>query len=297
MKKSQLATLVVAVGAALLGGAADGATQNVPPEPVAAPPSPDVAQIVERNAQARGGLAAWRALETLSEKGYIEHGQIKGPRKRHGTPAGTHGALDQSLPFTLQIKRPHRLRLEMNLGDVTALQIFDGKQGWTIQPSAQGPLVHKFTPAEAEAQAEQNDPEGPLIDAAAKGTRVALEGEESVEGRAAYKLALTLKEGQLRHLWVDKQTFLDLKLDGTRVIDGRAWPTETYFYDWKTAGRIKLPYRIETAINDVRTSSRIVVEHVTVNVPMADDLFALPASRSAAPATAPAAPADGPAKP
>jgi hypothetical protein len=282
-------TVLAAAGALLAAGVAGAAVDATPPPATAVPLAVD--QIVERNAQARGGLEAWRTLKTLSEKGYIEHGQLKGPKKRHGTPSSNHGAMDQTLPFTLQIKRPHMLRLEMNLGDATALQLFDGKDGWTIQPSSKGPLLRRFSSAEAEAQAEQNDPEGPLIDAAAKGTTVALDGEETVEGHPAYKLTLTLKSGQVRHLWVDKQTFLDLKIDGTRLIEGRTWPTETYFYDWKAAGRLRIPYRIETAVNDVRTSSRIVVEHVTVNAPMADDVFALPKGKPAVPA-APAAATD-----
>jgi outer membrane lipoprotein-sorting protein len=302
-------TLLILLGAAapaLLAGAAGAAVDAAPP-PAAATAAPSVEQIVERNVQARGGLDAWRALKTLGEKGYIEHGQLKGPKKRHGTPVPGHGAMDQNLPFTLQIKRPHKLRLEMNLGDATALQLFDGKEGWTVQPSPKGPLMRRFSPAEAQAQAEQNDPEGPLIDAAAKGTIVTLDGEDTVEGHAAYKLSLAMKSGPGRHVWVDKQTYLDLKIDGARLIEGRVWPTETYFYDWKTAGRLKLPYRIETAVNDVRTSSRIVVEHVTVNAPIADDVFSLPKSvvaspitpppAPAAPTRAPAGPGDGAAKP
>ena len=181
------------------------------------------------------------------------------------------------MPFTLELKRPHKMRLEMNLGDTTALQLFDGNQGWTVQPSPKGPVVRAFSAAEAAAAAEQVDPEGPLIDAAAKGNAVALEGEDTVEGHRAYKLALTLKNGQLRHIWLDAQTYLDLKIDGSRIIEGRSWPVETYFYDWKTVSGLRLPYRIETAVNDVRTSSRIVVERALINPPLPDEKFALPA--------------------
>ena len=278
-------------------GTVTGAHPAADPAPAAARSdaaiAPSAAQIVARNAMARGGLEAWQAVRTIVEMGHIEHGQIKGPKKRHGTPSAARGSLDQSLPFTLQIKRPHKMRLEMNLGDATALQLFDGTEGWTVQPSAKGPLVHKFSDAEAQAAATQVDPEGPLIDAAAKGTTVALDGEEVVEGRKAYKLALTLKSGAVRHVWIDAQTFLDLKLDGNRLIEGRLWPTESYFYDWKSAGGVKVPGRVETAIEDVRTSSRILVDRVIVNAPLADTMFSLPqsargpgASGTAQPATA-----------
>ena len=277
-----------AAAALLLVQAATAAVDASPPAPPAAA-LPTVEEIVARNAQARGGLDAWHALQTLTERGYVEHGQLKGPKKRHGTPTAGHKSLDQPVPFTLQFKRPHKYRLEMNLGDATALQLFDGTDGWTLQPSPKGPLVRHFTSAESQDQAEQNDPEGPLLDAAAKGTTVALDGTDTVEGRAAYKLTLTLKDGQVRHVWIDQQNHLDLKIDGSRLIEGRVWPTETYFYDWKTAGRIRLPYRIETAVNGVRTSSRIVVEHVVVNAPLGDAAFALPKDALRAPVMPPPA--------
>lgn len=248
----------------------------------------NVEEIIARNAQARGGLDAWKSLTTLTEKGHIEHGQIKGPRSRHGAPAGSQGgALEQALPFTLQIKRPHRMRLEMNLGDTTALQLFDGAEGATIQPSPKGPLVHRFSETEAAAAAEQVDPEGPLLDATAKGTRVDLEGTESVEGRPAYRLRLTLRSGVQRHVWVDARTFLDVKIDGARQIEGRNWPAETYFYDWRKVGGVALPYRIETAIDGARSSTRILVDRVIANAPLDDAPFRLPATLPKAPAAAP----------
>jgi len=265
-----LAAFLLDAGALALPAAP--ATADAP----AAKESLGVQEIVARNAQARGGLEAWRALATLGEKGRIEHGQKKGPKARHGSPAAPRGSLDQSLPFTLEIKRPHRMRLELNLGDLTALQVFDGTEGWTVQPSPKGPALRKFSAAEAQAAAEQIDPEGPLIDAERKGTTVSLEGVDEVEGHRAYRLALALKGGAQRHVWIDSQTFLDLKIDGNRLIEGRLWPAETYFYDWKTVGGLKIAHRVETAVQDVRSSSRILVDKVLVNAPLADERFALP---------------------
>lgn len=193
--------------------------------------------------------------------------------------------MDQPLPFTLQFKRPHKMRVEMDLGDLKALQLFDGANGWTLQPTAKGPQMHQYSPGEA---AEQVDPEGPLLDAAAKGTTVSFAGNDRVEGHRAYKLKLTLKNGAARNVWIDAQTLLELKIDGTRVIDGKEWPTETFFYDWEPAGAIQLPGRIETVVGEVRSSSRIVVEHIQVNLPLSDELFTV-AGTPLVPANAPPA--------
>jgi hypothetical protein len=266
------ASLVAILGLLFARG---GAAADAPLASPAVLPSVD--EVVAGNAKARGGIEAWRQVNTLIERGHIEHGQIKAPRSRRGAPGGSSHALNQALPFTLQFKRPHKMRLEMDLGDAKALQLFDGTNGWMVQPSAKGPLVHVYTASERAAAADQADPEGPLLDAAAKGTKVALDGEDMVEGHRAYKLKLTLKNGAERHVWVDAQSMLELKIDGMRGIEGKPWPAETFFYDWKQAGALKVPGRIETAVGDVRTSSRIVVEQVLVNAPLSDNLFSAPA--------------------
>lgn len=242
---------------------------------------PSAAQILAANAAARGGIAAWRSVKTLVERGLIEHGGAKTPGGRMPVAGGGARAYMGTLPFTLMFKRPHEMRVEMDLGDLRALQLFDGKQGWTLQPSPRGPVVHAYTPAESAAFAEQSDPEGPLLDAAAKGTRVTLLGVEPVEGHRAYKLELTLQDGAKRHVWVDATTFLDLKIDGTRLVGGRAWPMETYFYDWRSAGALKLPGRIETAIDGVRTSTRLIVQSVFVNRPIDEAMFRLDPAQAA----------------
>jgi protein SCO1 len=272
---------------AMLCPPAHGSPVDAAPSPGPVPSAkilPDVADIAAANAKARGGIDAWRAVSTLSERGRIEHGQLARPTSRHAKAQVGSRELQEALPFMLQLKRPHKMRVEMSLGDTKALQLFDGAMGYLLQPSPTGPLIRRYTPDEAAASAEQVDPEGPLLDAAAKGTAVTLDGEDTVEGRRTYKLGLTLHNGLQRHLWIDADTYLDVKIDGTRIIDGHPWPVETYFYDWRQTGGVKLPYRVETAIDDVRTSSRIIVERVLVNTPVDDSEFSLPVAKQSAPA-------------
>ena len=96
--------------------AATAATQPTKPsKPVAVQASQySVAQIVERNIAARGGLQAWRAVQTLTLSGQLEAGG------KENTP----------LPFVMEMKRPHKSRLEIRFRDQTAFQVYDGANGW-----------------------------------------------------------------------------------------------------------------------------------------------------------------------
>ena len=109
------------------------------------------------------------------------------------------------LPFTLDMKRPGKSRLEIQFAGNTAVQVYDGKQGWKLRPFLNRNEVEPFTAAESKSEAGKGELEGPLVDYAAKGTKVTLEGRESVDGHDAYKLMLKMKNGDVRH-WTARRT-------------------------------------------------------------------------------------------
>src|SRR5438270_10481161 len=174
------------------------------------------AQIVDRNVAARGGLAAWRAVNTVTMAGRLDAG----------------GKKNSELPFVMKMKRGHKSRLEIRFADQTAVQVYDGTHGWKVRPFLGRDEVEPYTPAEAKAATAWEELDGPLVDYIAKGTRVELAGREPVEGRDAYKLRLTTKSGDQRHLWIDAGTFLELKIDGQpRKIDGKMRYVAIYYRD------------------------------------------------------------------
>src|SRR5262249_40034513 len=148
--------------------------------------------VVEKNIAARGGLNAWRAVRTLSWAGKMDAGgnsqrSLKVPGMPP-PPAAKEPRAQLQSPFVMEMMRTRKSRLEIEFAGQTAVQVYDGTQGWKVRPFLNRHEVEPFTPAELEAAATQADLDGALVDYAAKGTRVELEGVEQVEGRDAYKL-------------------------------------------------------------------------------------------------------------
>ena len=54
----------------------------------------------------------------------------------------------------------------------------------------------------------------------AKGHAVELMGKEKVEGSDAYKLKVTLKNGDIRYIYIDADSYLELKTEAKRTIRG-----------------------------------------------------------------------------
>ena len=218
-------------------------------------------QIIERNVAARGGLKAWRAVNTLTMSGKLDAG----------------GKKNTELPFTMQMKRPHMSRLEIRFQDQTAVQVYDGKQGWKLRPFLGRDEVESFTPTEAKQASAWEELDGPLVDYVNKGTKVALQGMEAVEGHTAYKLKLTMKDGDERYLWVDATSFLELKIDGQpRKLDGKLRHVAVYYRDYKTENGLTVPHVFETVVEGTKQRDKMHIERVAFNQPMADTLFAKP---------------------
>ncbi len=219
------------------------------------------AQIVEKNIAARGGLAAWRAVNSMTMSGQMDAG----------------GKNDVKLPFVMTLKRPHKNRLEIRFAEQTAVQVYDGAHGWKVRPFLNRNEVEPFTSAEIKSAAASSELDGPLVDYAKKGTKVELVGAQAVEGKNAYKLKLTLKDGTQRHLWVDAQSFLEVKIEGDpRKMDGKMRNVAIYYRDYKTEKGLTVPYTLETVVEGVNQSHKINIESVAVNQPVDDALFAKP---------------------
>lgn len=246
-----------------------------------------VQQIVQKNVAARGGLKAWHKVKTMRMTGKIDAGKLRSkppvplyavskvrfdPRKSKTEPE----AKVVQLPFVMDLKRPGKMRFELEFRGDTAIQAYDGASGWKLRPFLGRRDIEPFSQDEMKQASQQQELDGFLIDYAAKGTRVESEGIEKVEGHDAYKLKLTLKDGQERHVWVDAASFLEIKIDGTRRMDGKPRQVATWFRDYRSVNGLMLPFTIETSVDGVNGSEGIHVEQVEINPKLADSRFTRP---------------------
>lgn len=232
--------------------------------PAKSSPAPSVDDIVARHVAAVGGLDRIRGIKTLRERGQI-----------------TAGADRQALVLR-ERKRPDSTRFELTTQGVTAVFVSNGEQGWKVSPfdNDVGPTP---LPEEAVAEAaEQADIEGPLVDWKQKGHTVELVGTETVRGREAYKLKLTLASGGERHEYIDVKTMLRTRTESTRTVRGRPLEIETTYSDYKKIGGVQFPHLIEVLAAGRPQMLRVLVEKIEVNPTIADSRFEMPAAEPAA---------------
>jgi hypothetical protein len=250
-------------------------------------------QIVAKNIAARGGLAAWHGVQTMSWTGTMDAGtgdstsksaqfaeEAMAPKTRKAIAARAPEKIEPKkqvqLPFVVDMKRPTLSRVEIQFAGKTAVQVYDGKNGWKLRPYLNRNDVEPFTADELKQSAGKWDMDGPLLSAAAKGTKVELDGVEAVEGHEAYRLKLT-NNGVVQHIWIDAQSFLDVKVEGTpRHMDGKMRTVWIYQRDFRSEHGVMIPHLLETAVDGYPDTHKMVIEKVAVNPAFSDNLFAKP---------------------
>ncbi len=224
-----------------------------------APALPSVEELVARNLEARGGLAKIRAVNSIRLTGRMTIGP--------GIEA----------PTTLEMKRPSKMRLELTFQGQTATQVYDGQAGWQVMPFQGHKDPQPLTADELKDAAEQADMDGPLADYKAKGNTIELLGREPVDGKDAYKLRLTLKNGKVQALYLDASSSLEIKGESMRRVQGVQLETEQRIGDYRSVEGLLIPHSFETEAKGRPEKQKITIERVELNVPLDDARFTMPA--------------------
>jgi outer membrane lipoprotein-sorting protein len=230
----------------------------VPAAGLAQQAAPTVDQIVAQHVAARGGAKALAAVRTLRMSGHA----IEGPGRE--------------AIIRREIARPNRIRTEFEFQGTTGVYVWDGKGGWQVSPLDGSLDVVTMPPDAAAVSAEQADFEGPLVDWKKKGHKVDLVGTSTLAGGPAHDLKVTMKSGQVRHVWIDAATGEMVKSSSTRTVKGHKTEFEVLFGDYKETSGVRFARTIDMGVTGRPRRMKIVVDNVEVNPALGDARFRRP---------------------
>jgi outer membrane lipoprotein-sorting protein len=227
--------------------------------PAAAAQNLTLDQVLAKHYEAIGGLANWKAVQSMRATGHIS--------LMPGTDA----------PLVITTKRPHKVRIEFTFQGMTGVQGYDGTTAWMIMPFMGKPDPEEMPPEMSKDIIEQGDMDGPLVDYKAKGHQVELVGMTETEGTKAYQLKVTLKNGDVQQYYLDAEYFVPIKIAGTRVVQGNPMDFETILSDYKdVGGGLMMPHSIDARPKGAPQGQTIVLDTVELNVEAPDSLFVMP---------------------
>lgn len=233
---------------------------------VAQPADLKLDDIVKKSVEAQGGLEKLKAIKTMKVTGKMILGG---------------GQLE--VPMTSYMKRPRSNRTELSIQGQQVVEAFDGTTKWSINPMLGSKDPQKANEEDTKAAADDSDlVEGPLVNYKDKGNAVELLGKEDVDGSMAYKLKVTLKSGNVQTIYLDQKTFLAKKTVSKVKRMGQEFEAETLPDNYTNVEGVMIPFSSEMKVNN-QVGMKMVFEKVEANVPVDDQLFAMPALKKADP--------------
>jgi tetratricopeptide (TPR) repeat protein len=192
----------------------------------AAPEPPDVATIIPRHIEARGGAETMRAIENLM----FEKGQYEEP--------GYHGSGDATMtlarPYYKLVGYPGRSK-----------DLMEGYNGAAWEWYAEPGFVLWTTGAASEASRHYADVDGPFLDYQAKGYTAKLVGAAEIDGRPAWEVELTMPDGYESDNFFDQKSYLLVASGQTAKVHafGAKVPSRTRFSDFRPVAGVLFPFR------------------------------------------------------
>ncbi len=224
-----------------------------------------VDELIKKSIDAQGGVEKLKAVKSLKITGKIIQQGLE-------------------IPITIQQKRPNMVRIDVTFQGKTQTGSYDGETGWKTNPFQGSPDPEKVAGDELKELQEQSDMDGPLVDYKTKGHTVELIGKEDMEGTPVYKLKLTLKNGDVRNIYIDAENSLMLKMNLKRKTPGGEMEADQFVGNYKKVNGIMTAFSIETKIAG-QTVSQIVFDKVEMDVPVDDSVFKMPAKPAEKPKT------------
>jgi len=222
-------------------------------------------EIIQKNIAARGGLEKLKAVTSVRQTLAIEQMGFKAT------------ATDER-------KRPNFTRTSFTIQGMTAVSAYDGASGWRISPFQGKKDPELIGEDELKSLQEQADFDGPLIDYQSKGNTVEYMGVDQVDGDDAYKLKVTLKNGDIFYYYFDPDTYLEIQRESQIFVRGSMRESVTQMGSYKAVNGIMFPFSSESwPKGNPQTGAKITVQKIELNVPVDDSDFKMPGAPASKP--------------
>jgi outer membrane lipoprotein-sorting protein len=214
-------------------------------------------ELIAKNIAARGGLEKIRAVQSMRLTGTMSIG-------------------DEKMPAVLELKRPDKMRWEFTVDDQVQVEGYDGKAGWTQMTTGGRTNVEPMSAEEQKDVALQADMDGPFVDYRSKGIEIELVGKDRVDDRDAWKLHVTLPNGEKRDVYLDAGSFLQIQTVMRREVEGQEVEVTSRIGEYREVGGLLLPHSFEASAAGAPGKQVLHFDRIELNVPLDDGRFERP---------------------
>jgi hypothetical protein len=115
--------------------------------------------------------------------------------------------MGMDMPMEMWMKNPNKIKSVTNFNGQEIVQVFDGEKGYMINPMAGSNEPVEMTAEQLKDIVKSNMFQNNMADYLKNG-KLTLEGEDNVNGKAAFKVKADLDGGNSSTMFIDKSTYL-----------------------------------------------------------------------------------------
>lgn len=221
-------------------------------------------ELIAKNIEAKGGLAKLKSIQTMRISGKMQMGP------------------GMEAPMVIETARPNKMRVEFTFQGMTGVQAYDGKTGWMVMPFMGKKDPEPMSGDDLKMVEDQADIDGPLVDYKEKGHQVEYLGKGEVEGTPVHKIKVTKKNGDVATIYLDAESFLEIKAEGKTRLRGQDIEGETTFGDYKEVSGIVFAHSIQSKMKGgPGPGQTITFEKIEINPEIPANRFDMPAKAEA----------------
>lgn len=216
-----------------------------------------------------------QSLDKVLEKHYEATGHEKMADVKTYAIKAKMSMMGMEMPMTIKIKKPNKFRVDMEMMGQKTVSAFDGTKGWTINPMM-GAGVKNLEGPELKQAMAQADMEGELYNYAKKGHAAELLGKVDADGKQAYEIKLTGKDGTVKNYFIDANTYLVSKVTAKVEAMGQSMEIETKMVEYQKIKGIQMAKQID--VETPMGTQSIIMEEILIDEKIDDSVFARPAN-------------------
>ncbi len=218
------------------------------------------------------GLKA-QTIDQVLEKNYEATGTLKMAAIKTYYVKAKMSMMGMDMPMTIQMKKPDKFRIDMEVMGQKIEQGFDGETGWMRNPMM-GSGITELKGAELKQAMQQADLEGELYNYAKKGHSAELIGKVNADGKEAFRIKFTDADGGVKDYYIDANTYLISKIKAKVESMGQTMDVETKILDYKDINGIKIGSKME--VETPMGTQSMVMEEIKFDQAMDDAIFVKP---------------------
>jgi len=220
-------------------------------------------ELVNKNLTARGGVEKLKALHTLRMTGKMQQGGFSVQLGQDGLA-------------------PDKTKTTFTIMNMTGTMAYDGTTGWRIMPFGGRKDPEMLGEDDVRGMQDESDFYGHLVDYKDKGNTIEYMGHDTVDGDDAYRLKVTLKNGDIVYYYLDPETFLEIRTETVQFIHGSVKESFTEMGSYKLVNGVYFPFALETGNpRSPGETTKMTIDKIEANVPMDPAEFKMPAVPSA----------------